>query len=261
MSWQSSGWAKKVKVSISGEKITKAEKHLLLTMADDYVEHLGYAEVSVRELADNSESSERQARYCLRRLEAKRFIETHLGGPGRLSRYRFLGYWDGAKSAPGGKKEDGAKIAPPMGQRLPGANSSMGQLSVGDGAISSLSPPQTPPLSLKTLKTNKDMWSSAEALIKLFNEKTPEEIPAVMKLSPGRRQKANQNLKAFPERDFWVKVCEEYHKSSFLRGTSGRKPGHENFEANFDWLLSKGKDGTENCVKVWEGRYRHGAAA
>lgn len=258
MSWQASGWAKKVSVCPNGKKIRKAEKFLLLTMADDYVENRGSAEVSVKELADNTTASERQVRYTLRRLEEKGLIETEVGGPGRFSIYRFPVYRGRADPAPRDKIQHGAKIAPQMGQELPEEKSSMGQSSVGDGAKPSLSPPQTPPLSLTDKTDEEKIWPSAEALVQLFNEKTPKEVPTVMKLSPGRRQKANQYLKVFPEKEFWLKAFEEYHKSSFLRGINGRKPGHENFEANFDWLLTKGKDGTENCVKVWEGRYRHG---
>ncbi len=158
MSWQASGWVKKLIMCPNGEKITKNEKFLLLTMADDYVEHNSAAEVSVRELAEYTRGSERQIRYTLRRLEKKGLIETWVGGPGKTSIYKFPAYLDGANPAPKVKNQHGAKIAPCMGQKLPGANSSMGQSGAGHGAKSSSSPPQTPPLlsslSSKTDKTD-----------------------------------------------------------------------------------------------------------
>ena len=33
-------------------------------------------------------------------------------------------------------------------------------------------------------------------------------------------------------------------------------PGHENFRGDLDWLLTRGKDGSENAVKTAEGKYR-----
>ena len=47
----------------------------------------------------------------------------------------------------------------------------------------------------------------------------------------------------------------EIRQSAFLCGLKP-SPGHEHFRADFDWLLTKGKDGTENVVKVYEGRFR-----
>ena len=47
----------------------------------------------------------------------------------------------------------------------------------------------------------------------------------------------------------------EYHQSTFLQGLRAQA-GHERFKADFDWLLSQGKDGIENCVKVHDGKYR-----
>jgi hypothetical protein len=62
-------------------------------------------------------------------------------------------------------------------------------------------------------------------------------------------------LKQSPEREFWIQVFAEIARSPFLRGRRP-SPGHENFRADLDWLLAKGKDGTENAVKVAEGKYR-----
>lgn len=98
-------------------------------------------------------------------------------------------------------------------------------------------------------------WGTVEALADLYNNSVPSSLPRVSKLTPNRRKKARTSLAAFPERDFWVTVCAEIARSSFLQGLRPSH-GHENFKATFDWLLTKGKDGTENAVKVYEGKYR-----
>ena len=59
----------------------------------------------------------------------------------------------------------------------------------------------------------------------------------------------------FPDQVFWTETFRETKRSGLLRGLRPT-PGHPNFMSTFDWLLTKGKDGTENCVKVYEGRYR-----
>lgn len=77
----------------------------------------------------------------------------------------------------------------------------------------------------------------------------------MVKLSTARIRKAKDYLKQFSQRDIWETVFENVHRSDFLRGRRNG-PGHENFVADFDWLLSKGKnDQVENCVKVFEGKY------
>ena len=91
----------------------------------------------------------------------------------------------------------------------------------------------------------------------LYNAQTPDECPAVETLSPGRRKKARESLTAFTTQEFWQRACAEISQSRFLRGYKP-SPGHERFTADFDWLLAKGKDGSENVVKVVEGRYRDG---
>lgn len=98
-------------------------------------------------------------------------------------------------------------------------------------------------------------WPSPEALVVLYNEKTPDECPAVETLSPARREKARQYLATFPSEDFWVEVFVRVHQSRFLRGAAKPSNGHGNFRFDFDWMLTKGKDGSENVVKVHEGRY------
>ena len=100
---------------------------------------------------------------------------------------------------------------------------------------------------------------SPESLIKLYNASTPDECPAVTVVSPARREKAKKYLLIFPQLEFWQEVFQQIHHSRFLRGLSNKNGnGHQGFIADFDWLLTKGKDGSENVAKVHDGRYRDG---
>jgi hypothetical protein len=99
------------------------------------------------------------------------------------------------------------------------------------------------------------LWPSPEALVAKFNNGTPPCVPRVRILSPARRERAQGYLELFPEKAFWDDIFAEYHRSSFLQGACS-KAGHDRFKADFDWLLSQGQDGIENCVKVHDGKYR-----
>ena len=101
-------------------------------------------------------------------------------------------------------------------------------------------------------------WPCPKLLIEKYNTETPNELSAVEKITPARIAKANTYLKIFPQVEFWTETFAEIHKSQFLRGLRSSN-GHGSFKADFDWLLTKGKDGTENAAKVWEGKYRDGA--
>lgn len=105
-------------------------------------------------------------------------------------------------------------------------------------------PPLTPP-----------HWGSVDALVALYNQTAPDECVSVEVVSEGRRTKARTYLKLFPEQGWWEHVFAEIHRSKFLRGLKPT-PGHTAFAADLDWLLTKGKDGVENALKVWEGKYR-----
>ncbi len=94
---------------------------------------------------------------------------------------------------------------------------------------------------------------TAEALVQLYNSTIPPGHPRVNELSDGRRDKAARYLKKFPKRDWWEKAFAAIAQSHFLTRGSKERP---DFRGDFDWLLAKGQDGTENVVKVVEGRYR-----
>jgi hypothetical protein len=98
-------------------------------------------------------------------------------------------------------------------------------------------------------------WPSVEALIKLYNDESPDECPAVQQISAARIEKARAYLRQFPEKQFWETVMQQIRASPFLRGLKKNRNEHESFKADFDWLLQKGRDGTENVVKVHDGKY------
>jgi len=98
-------------------------------------------------------------------------------------------------------------------------------------------------------------WPSAEAFIALYNTHTPEDHPKVTVLSPQRRKKVDEYVHLFPEQDFWLKVYEEVCASPFLLGQKSSKDRRA-VKRGLDWLLQKGEDGLENCVKTYEGKYR-----
>jgi hypothetical protein len=96
---------------------------------------------------------------------------------------------------------------------------------------------------------------TSDGLMDMYNECTPDEMPAIETRSQERHRKARLYLAQFPKPEFWRQTFGMMHKSLFLRGLAPPKPGQKPFLADFDWLLSKGKDGTENVVKVHDGKY------
>lgn len=98
-------------------------------------------------------------------------------------------------------------------------------------------------------------WGRPSDLIALYNRLAPPELGRVEKVSEARKRKAAASLRQFPEREFWTRTFSELRFSAFLRGLKP-SPGHEHFRGDLDWILTKGKDGTENAVKVAEGKFR-----
>lgn len=98
-------------------------------------------------------------------------------------------------------------------------------------------------------------WGCPEALALKYNRETPDECRSVVRLTDARKRKAREYLSQFPDEAFWSGVFQQFHRSRFLRGLVEASNGHKSFRADLDWLLSRGKDGSENAVKVSEGRY------
>ncbi len=102
------------------------------------------------------------------------------------------------------------------------------------------------------------IWPSPESLALKYNQETPDNLPAVSvdRMKGARREATVRILRLFPDVEFWTRVFQHYHHSRFLRGLTPKQNGHDSFKADFDWLISRGKDRIENCLKVHDGRYR-----
>lgn len=99
-------------------------------------------------------------------------------------------------------------------------------------------------------------WGSPEALAALYNERAPDNVPAVETLSPKRRERARKMLKSFPEKHWWEQVFQEYRRSKFLSGRVAPSNGHARFRPDWDWLMSTAQGGSvENAVKVHDGAF------
>lgn len=96
-------------------------------------------------------------------------------------------------------------------------------------------------------------WGKPEHLVSLYNQLAPPGHPRVTRLTPARRAAALKYLRNFPERAFWVRVFSEIKLSRLLTKGSVERP---NFRGDFDWLLTVGKNGAENCIKTAEGKFR-----
>lgn len=103
-------------------------------------------------------------------------------------------------------------------------------------------------------------WPSGKTLVALFNARRPAHLAEVETLAGTRLEKANRYARMFPF-VWWQEVFAQYDESNFLSGRTRPSPGHEHFTPDFDWLLSKGRDQIENCMKVHDGRYRRRGAA
>lgn len=119
-------------------------------------------------------------------------------------------------------------------------------------------PPGGPPKGTLALlsRPSPNGWGTPESLMALYNDACPHECPAAEHLSPKRKEKAARLLKAFPDKSYWQEAFREVHKSPFLRGMCAPGKGHsKSFVASFDWFLSTSKEGIENVVQVYEGKY------
>ena len=92
--------------------------------------------------------------------------------------------------------------------------------------------------------------------ISFYNDLRPEEWKACMKPTDGRKKKYAAYLKQFAELGYWDSVFAELHLSPWLLGKKPDKDGRCFSARTLDWLCQRGKDGLENCQKVYEQRYR-----
>lgn len=103
-------------------------------------------------------------------------------------------------------------------------------------------------------------WGSPRALVAFYNASKPGPWAEFRgELSPGRLKKFQAYLTQWPDENWWRQVIvEEPPQSKFLMGlvppTRGRR---KPFKGSLEWLCQRGsEDRVENCLKVYEGRYR-----
>ena len=89
-------------------------------------------------------------------------------------------------------------------------------------------------------------------LMEAWNEQVvPLGLPRVTELSETRRRKSAARIREHPLSAFWTDVLHNIKRSKFLCGLGNGRNGHENWRANFDWLI----ENETNVLKVYEGRY------
>lgn len=119
-------------------------------------------------------------------------------------------------------------------------------------------PPLPPPPRAEEPVVAAVVWGKPEDLVTMYNTETPDNVPAVEELSPKRREKALRALRQYTSQAWWKEVFAQYHRSRFLRGLTKPAEGHSSFRPDFDWLLSTGRSGVENYVRVHDGVYADG---
>lgn len=248
--------------------------HLLMMLAiADHANDAGECFPMVKRLAAKCRVSVRQAQYLIKALEDAGELLIERGtGRGNPSIYTVKGATDFTLYRKGAADctLDAERVQPiaPIKkrkgaiQRQKRVQSSAPALKNARGVLRepSLEPSEEQEkekdISASTASSSDDDADivDARAFFDLFNANVPDSIPKVTTLSAARKNKITQYLKQFPDRHFWLTCFRAPQASAFLRGERHR-PGHEGFKFTLDWLLTTGKDGTENCVKVYEGRY------
>jgi len=100
-------------------------------------------------------------------------------------------------------------------------------------------------------------WPAPEALAGLWNWHAREAgLAQVETLSERRKDKARRLIRQQPDWRWWNGTLSKIQGSRFLTGQVPPANGHtKSFRADFDWLLACARDGTENAVKLHDGRY------
>lgn len=238
-------------------------KFVLIKLADNANEHSGLCLPSLETIAEQTEMSKSTVIRHIRKLEELRLLEVQrqkVGDTNLPNQYRLKFFRDGGSVTEtlGVSQRHQGSVTETLGvvsQRHPNRKlepevnlNHSNSLPLNTSLKTSLHSP-------KLNNSTEKKWPAPELLIQKYNTVVCDDLPAVEKVTPARLKKAREYLSIFPEEQFWDEVFKEINKSLFLRGKSNGE-GHRHFKANFDWLLTRGKDGTENAAKVYEGRYR-----
>jgi hypothetical protein len=93
-------------------------------------------------------------------------------------------------------------------------------------------------------------WGTPEAFAGLWNAEAPEELAKIQDITPGRRRLIQAALRIKPERGYWLEVMAKIRSSEWLRGLKP-SPGHEQWKADLDFVLSE-KKGTPRYIAIHE---------
>jgi len=90
-----------------------------------------------------------------------------------------------------------------------------------------------------------------------YNAETPPDHPKhTLPLSPARLKRATEYARRFPDPAFWHAVFAEVWRSPWMQGQRASRD-HRAIKRDLFWMMQTEQGGAqENCVKVYEGKYR-----
>ena len=235
---------------------------LMLLAIADHANDDGLCWPSIERLAHKCRVKERQAKNIIAKLIAQGEITVERGqGRGHTSHYRIKGATEYTfcqkkvqPSAP--LPEEKVQPSAPIYERK-------GAIQYQEKVQSSTTLYKEDPSLEPSEEKKEDSLPPVESvpqpftpldLLALYNTEAPAHCPRARALTPDREKKARACLKLFPDETFWREVFAQAQQSPLLRGETVSST-HPNWRADFMWFVGKGKDGTENCLKVVEGKY------
>ena len=231
----------------------KGSELITLLAIADHADDAGSAYPGIERLARKTRMTTRNVQYVLKKLvQSGELILHEHQGPNRVHVYQIS--MDTTKTFQG-ENFSGVKTFQGENQRQKRVKTSVAHIRNEPSLEPSKKKEKTPPPpSSGETEAASETIATPEEFVALYNANIPKGIPMVKTLSPERRQRIVHSLKDFPDRLFWLTCFRAPSTSPFLRGERPRD-GHKTFIFDLDFLLRKGKDGIENCVKVYEGKY------
>ena len=94
-------------------------------------------------------------------------------------------------------------------------------------------------------------------IVEIYNAETPPDHPKhTLPLSPARLKRATEYARRFPDPAFWHAVFAEVWRSPWMQGQRASRD-HRAIKRDLFWMMQTEQGGAqENCVKVYEGKYR-----
>lgn len=88
-----------------------------------------------------------------------------------------------------------------------------------------------------------------EAVKDLYHEHCPS-FPRVSKMTARRIAAVKARIEEHPKPEFWIALLKRVEASDFLSRRAPPREGHENFRADFEWIVN-----VNNFTKILEGKY------